>query len=136
MKIKIRVEHLAKRCEICHQDDLFNAEINICGRCEGVSLIVSSPSPAVHNLRYEDSLFQPRFLAGIATPFIFAGVLFIPVLTIRLFFLLGDLGEFFDFAFVFVVFCGIISVMMLAEILLLMTLIFVIRVMISDRWEG
>jgi len=136
MKIKIKVEHLAKRCEICHQDDLFNAEINICGRCEGVILRISSPSPVVHTREYRDYFFQPRFLAGIATPFILTGVLFIPVLIIRLFFLLGDLGEFFDFAYVFLVFCGIISVMMFAEILLFMTLIFIIKVMISDRWEG
>ena len=32
-KLKIKTEHLPKRCEICHQKDCFDAYLNHCSRC-------------------------------------------------------------------------------------------------------
>ncbi len=31
--LQIKKESLAKRCEICHQSDLFDAKVNFCDRC-------------------------------------------------------------------------------------------------------
>ena len=35
--MRIKIERLAERCEICHQTDMFDAEGNHCFRCEKVS---------------------------------------------------------------------------------------------------
>lgn len=134
MKIKIRVEHLAKRCEICHQDDLFNAQINICGRCEGIGIIISSPSPN-DIVERRESFWQPRFVAGIIFPFIFAVFLIVSALIIKLFLLFAGQGDFFDLVYALIIFGGLILAAG-AETLLFMTLVFVVKVMISDRWEG
>lgn len=32
----IRQQHLATRCEVCHQSDLFNPQTNICLRCSDI----------------------------------------------------------------------------------------------------
>jgi len=34
--LQIKKESVAKRCEICHQSDLFDAEVNFCERCNQV----------------------------------------------------------------------------------------------------
>ena len=35
-KLIIKNESLSLRCEICHKDDLFDSENNICLRCNGI----------------------------------------------------------------------------------------------------
>jgi hypothetical protein len=35
-EFKVRTVGRAARCEVCHQDDLFNAETGECGRCQNV----------------------------------------------------------------------------------------------------
>ncbi|MEW6731029.1 MAG: hypothetical protein AB1489_06810 [Acidobacteriota bacterium] len=36
--LKIKFESSPKRCEICHQSDLFNAQANLCLRCAALNL--------------------------------------------------------------------------------------------------
>lgn len=43
-KITIQKEHMPKRCEICHKDDLFDGFTSTCQRCENISLPISKPS--------------------------------------------------------------------------------------------
>ena len=40
-KITIQKEHMPKRCEICHKDDLFDGFTGTCQRCKDLSLTVS-----------------------------------------------------------------------------------------------
>jgi hypothetical protein len=44
-EFKVRNVGLAARCEVCHQDDLFNPETGECARCCGVLTIDKAPSP-------------------------------------------------------------------------------------------
>ena len=52
-KIKIKQQSFPKRCEICHQTDLFDAENNVCSRCILVKDLTSkayeSPTRTNHN---------------------------------------------------------------------------------------
>ncbi len=45
-KITIQKEHMAKRCEICHKDDLFDGFSGTCQRCKDLSLTVSQSNLA------------------------------------------------------------------------------------------
>lgn len=40
--MEIKKEKLAKRCEICHQEDCYNAEENNCSRCNSIILTRSN----------------------------------------------------------------------------------------------
>ncbi|MBI4850418.1 MAG: hypothetical protein HY819_01195 [Acidobacteria bacterium] len=39
--MKVKVEKLAERCEICHQRDCFDAKENYCLRCEKITQVVN-----------------------------------------------------------------------------------------------
>jgi hypothetical protein len=41
-KIKVKAESFATRCEICHQADLYDPELNQCQRCIGIEIIEKS----------------------------------------------------------------------------------------------
>lgn len=41
--MKVRTEHLPKRCEICHQSDAFDSEANHCSRCDVALLPIPLP---------------------------------------------------------------------------------------------
>jgi hypothetical protein len=45
-EFKVRHVGLAARCEVCHQDDLFNPETGECARCRGVLAVIETPSSA------------------------------------------------------------------------------------------
>jgi hypothetical protein len=45
-EFKVRNVGLAARCEVCHQDDLFNAETGECARCSGVLAALEVSPPA------------------------------------------------------------------------------------------
>jgi len=36
--LKIIIESLPTRCEICHQSDLFDSEANLCSRCQNIQI--------------------------------------------------------------------------------------------------
>ena len=56
--LKVKTESLAKRCEICHQNDNFNAITNVCDRCKGISYNGIT--------KYVKSIALPLFLANLA----------------------------------------------------------------------
>lgn len=134
MEIRIKVEHAATRCEICHQEDLFNATINFCGRCEEIKVTLAPVLQQAQVYQPETRIFQPRFLAGILSPFVMMGILYIPVMIINLIMSFGDFSEFLDLAYASIIFCTVIVAMMGVEIFLFIAMIFIIKVMISDRW--
>ena len=56
--LKVKTESLAKRCEICHQNDHFDAITNVCRRCKGINY---KEIP-----KYVKSFALPFFLANLA----------------------------------------------------------------------
>ncbi len=69
-EFKVRTVGLAARCEICHQDDLFNAETGECGRCQNVLLTVQTDlqflPPAPETVLRESISAVGRGLATVA----------------------------------------------------------------------
>ena len=48
-KVKVKVEKLAERCEICHQKDYFDAVKNYCYRCEKVDKVEFNKNKKIIN---------------------------------------------------------------------------------------
>lgn len=50
-KIEIKSQHLAKRCEICHQSDSFDPKTNICYRCQSAFFLPNKPKENIDDIK-------------------------------------------------------------------------------------
>jgi hypothetical protein len=68
--IKIRSESLAKRCEVCHKSDFFDAKNDFCSRCHIVMRqLYMSPNTKWKSLRWPLlKLFLKVYLIGLVVP--------------------------------------------------------------------
>jgi hypothetical protein len=48
LRLKIKAESLPTRCDVCHQNDMFDPQLNVCGRCTGVADILALKVRALH----------------------------------------------------------------------------------------
>lgn len=72
MNIQIKSEHLPSRCEICHQKDCFDSQLNTCTRCEKLNL-----KPIDINTAINQYIYNPEIKRVVIVFIIIAFVLFL-----------------------------------------------------------
>src|SRR5690242_6429539 len=83
LKLKVKTETLADRCEVCHQNDLFEPATNYCQRCGNTSALIKPENQNLNSNILESKweiqtrLKVPKIkIAAIIAYFAFIGALF------------------------------------------------------------